>query len=146
MKTFVDKMINLERRMADEKGPFILFALFLPEDSPHYWDLVVSAPWASRHEMDSFEYIADKIKESLSTEEILKLSRIVIVENDKPALDPELSAINIEHGIREMFHRDFFGLEIRHAFIITSRPNGSPVPERLEATPSHFPQIPGEAL
>jgi len=45
MKELVEKPRKLEAEIAAEKGPFLLFALFLRQDAADRWDLVVAAPW-----------------------------------------------------------------------------------------------------
>ena len=40
-----EKFTRLESQIAQEKGDFTLFALFMREDVPDRWDLIVSAPW-----------------------------------------------------------------------------------------------------
>ncbi len=126
MKSIVQKLVHAEREMAQEKGCLLLFALFLREDAPDLWDLIVSAPWASENKSESLNYIARKIRDALSDEELLKLSRIVIIEQDNPALEVLNRTIEIEHGILEILNNNFLGLQIKQGFIITSRKNESP--------------------
>ncbi|MFZ2445422.1 MAG: hypothetical protein WAW37_03620 [Syntrophobacteraceae bacterium] len=128
MKAIVEKLINLERRMAEEKGPFTLFALFLREEAPNVWDLVVAADWITEKPA-ALTYVADKVSKTLSPDEIVKLSRIVILDQDNPGMDDALAAIEIEHGKAEIRNSNFFGLDIKHAYIITSRRDGLPTPE-----------------
>ena len=56
-----------------------------------------------------------------SQKELLKLSRIAIIESHEPALAALQQAIQTEHGIAEIKDSNFFGLQIKHAYIITSR-------------------------
>src|SRR3972149_802874 len=65
MKEIVQKLVRAEREMAAEKGEFLLFALFLPEDGAGLWDLVVASPWIATNEADALRYIADKVKSVL---------------------------------------------------------------------------------
>ena len=130
MKTIVEKLIRAERELAQDKGPFVLFAFFLREDAPDLWDLIMSAPWVSEDKSSSLKYIAGKVQGVLSAGELLKLSRIVIIEQDNPALETIQRAVHIEHGAAEIFSSSFFGLQIKHGFIITSRSNGSPTPDK----------------
>ena len=51
-----EKFAELESHIAEEKGDFAFFALFLPEDAPYRWDLVVAAPWASGDTRVTVEY------------------------------------------------------------------------------------------
>lgn len=125
MRAIVEKLMDIERQVAEEKGPFSLFALFLREDAPNVWDLVVSAEWVSDKYV-TMGYIAEKVSKSLSSEEIIKISRIVVLDQNNPGLEAVLRAIQIEHGAAEVLGSNFFGLDIKHAYIITSRRNVSP--------------------
>lgn len=124
MKSVAEKLVQIEKNMTEEKGPFVLFALFLREDAPDLWDLLVSASWISLKKEESLKYIAEKTGKGLTPEEILKLSRIVVIEEDNPALDALLRAINVEHGMAEIQDSNFFGLQIKHAYLITSHRGG----------------------
>ena len=61
MKEIVEKLKQQENNMAQEKGPFDLFALFLREDSPDKWDLVVAAQWIEKNKQDALKYINEAI-------------------------------------------------------------------------------------
>jgi hypothetical protein len=52
---------------------------------------------------------------------VLKLSRIVIIDSANPALGALQQAIHVEHGTAEIRDSNFFGLQIKHAFLITSK-------------------------
>ena len=65
--------------------------------------------------------MADQIRSSLAPDELLTLSRIVLVEHNDPALDAIHNALKAEHGIIEVKDSSFFGLDIKHAYIITSQ-------------------------
>jgi len=121
MKEFVDHLVKIERSLSEKKGAFNLFALFLREDAPDKWDLLIAAPWLERNRPDALRYIAQALQKSLRKDELLKLSRIVIIDQENPALDALQSAIHVEHGDTEIQNSNFFGLQIRHAYLITSR-------------------------
>ncbi|MBI5789580.1 MAG: hypothetical protein HZA78_12080 [Candidatus Schekmanbacteria bacterium] len=119
MREIIYKFINIEKNIAREKGDFWLFALFLREDAPNVWDLVVSAPWI-KDDYDTLKYLSREINKVLTDSELLKLSHIAIISEDNPNL-ASLNKIKIEHGDVELKNCNFFGLEIKHAFIITSK-------------------------
>ncbi len=121
MRATVKKLIAAEQEMAQENGPFVLFALFLPEESPHYWDLVVSAPWQFEDKLSFLRYVVDKLKKHLSREERLKLSRIVPIPVNEPGLEAVYELAQVEHGTVEIRDEMFFGVDIKRAYIITSR-------------------------
>ena len=121
MKEIVDKLKEQEVIMANEKGPFELFALFLREDAPGKWDLVIAAEWIDKNKEASFKYVAGIVQKTLSKEEMMKLSRIVLIDEKNPALEALHKAMRVEHGIAEIQDSNFFGLQIKHAYLITSR-------------------------
>lgn len=121
MKEIVEKLKQQENNMAQEKGPFDLFALFLREDAPDKWDLVVAAQWIEKNKQDALKYITEALHKSLTQSEILKLSRIAIIDKSNPALEVFQRAIHVEHGMSEIKDSNFFGLQIKHVYLITSQ-------------------------
>ena len=121
MKDIAERLRITEKEMANEKGPFLLFALILREDAPDLWDLVVSAPWIESNKAKALAYIASKVKEALPEEEITKLSRIALIDPNNPALEAVQKTIHVEPGLTDVQDSVFFGLPIRHAYIVTSR-------------------------
>jgi hypothetical protein len=121
MNEIVEKLVRVEREMATEKGRFLIFGLFLREDSPDLWDVVVAAPWVATDKSGSLQYISGKLGSVLAPEELLRLSRIVLIEPDNPALSALQQTIQIEHGTAEIKDSSFSGLPIKHAYLITSR-------------------------
>ena len=108
MKEIAEKLKHQEELMAQEKGPFDLFALFLREDAPDKWDLVIAADWIERDKQTALKYIASIVQEALSQEELLKLSRIAIIDESNPALEAFHRAVHVEHGIRGNQRKQFF--------------------------------------
>lgn len=123
MKEMINKFREIESSLSKEKGEFNLFALFLREDSANKWDLLVSAEWIEDNKSESLQIIAQKIQEYLEKKELVSLSRIVLIEDDNPALEAFHRAVRVEHGSAEIKENNFFGLQIKHAFVITSRRN-----------------------
>lgn len=121
MRNFAKKLRSVAREIAAEKGPFLLFALFLREDATDCWDFVVSAQWLEADKGAALRYLAPKLQAVASLEELGKLSRIVILGRDQPALAAIQSAYDVEHGFAEVDHSNFDGLKIEQAYIITSR-------------------------
>jgi hypothetical protein len=126
MKNLAEKLRGLEQVLSDEKGPFNLFALFLREDAPDVWDLVVAADWMEGDQPRALADISKRVRAFLGPEEITKISRVVIIEKANPTLKAIASAGSISHGVTEVRNSNFFGLAIRHAFIITAQLNPPP--------------------
>lgn len=121
MKELVDKLSAIERETSLEKGDYNLFALFLREDSPNKWDILVSANWIDENKEKALKYLAQKIQTEFTSEELVQIARIVIIDGGNPALPALQQAINTEHGTAEIRDSNFFGLQIKHAFLITSK-------------------------
>ena len=121
MNGLVEKLAAVETSLAAEKGRFNLFAAFEREESRNLWDIVVSAPWVSQDRTQSIRLIAQKIQAATTPLERRTISRVAAIEPSNPALEAIRRAVRIEHGGIEITDINFFGLKIRHAFIITAR-------------------------
>lgn len=121
MKELLEKLKKIEKETSAEKGNYDLFALFLREESPGKWDILVAASWINGDTEAALKYLALKFQNSFTQNEFLKISRIVIIEENNPELPAIQQDINIEHGISEIKDATFFGLDIKHAIFITSR-------------------------
>ena len=120
MNDLTAKVRDIEKDIAQEKGPLNLFALLEREDLAERWDLVVSASWA-KVDQATLRYISEVIKRHLAPEAMTFLSRIVVL----PATEEPVRSINriydVEHGQIELREPARFGLPVKHGYIITSR-------------------------
>jgi len=124
MSEWVEQVAKVENALSKENGEFDLFALFLREDAPGKWDLLIAAPWAEKDKASALKSVSRGLQEALGKDELLRLSRIVIIEQKNPDLDAFQRAISVEHGVAEVRDKNFFGLPIKHAYVITSRRAG----------------------
>lgn len=117
-----EKLALLEREVSDEKGEFSLFGLFLREDAQDEdkWDLLVSALWLDDDKKEGLTYLAKEIQERLEPNEILTISRIVVLERGDPILEAIHKAVNVKHGEVEVKDSNFSGVQITQACISTS--------------------------
>ena len=99
-------------------GPFTLFGLFLREDSPNKWDLVVSAPWLEEGKLKALREFVGELNQTISQEDLLSLSRIITLNQNDPALDAILHQVPHTWGTVELRDTDLFGLSISHAYIM----------------------------
>ena len=120
MKEIFGKLKKLEKEISSEKGEFELFGIFLREDSPGKYDLLVSAPWMETEQKQSLEYLAKRVSSKLNQDELLSLSRIVVLERSNPALKAILKSINVKQGNVKVQKNNFGGVQISHACISTS--------------------------
>ena len=120
MRKIIEKFIDLEKKLADEKGDFVLFALFQREESPHWLDVVISAPWIRKNKDKALMFMTEKIQSILTPEEMVKLSMVVILSPTEPFVREVTSDFQVEHGNVEFTYREFNGMLMKHAYIITS--------------------------
>ena len=125
MREQAEKLQKVEKSLSESKGPFELFALFLREDSPNKWDLLISADWARANKKAALNAIIEEIRKVLTDQELLMLSRIIILDKDDAALKAIHQAMRVEHGLAEILDSNFFGLTIKHAYLITSQKENS---------------------
>ncbi len=120
MSVVAEKLRQIEVEISADKGDFNLFALIEREDSLNKWDIVVSANWIGSKRKELINRIARKIREKLSGDEQLMLSRIVIL-SPSDDLVRNLNMIGVEHGMTKLFNNNFSGIFIREAYLITAK-------------------------
>jgi len=123
MREQAKKLQLVEKILSDAKGGFELFALFLREDSPNKWDLLISSDWARNNKKASLQLIIKEIQKVLSNQEQVMLSRVIVLDKDDDALKALHGGIQVEHGLAEISDIIFLGLAIKHAYLITSKHN-----------------------
>jgi hypothetical protein len=96
-----------------------LFALVLREGSPGRWDVVVSAPWADKNLDEALRYVSSVMMTTLDSNELLLVSRVIILEDRNPVLTALLDA-SASSSAGELRDRDLGGIEARQAFILHS--------------------------
>ncbi len=121
MKEQIEKLQKVEKNLSDSNGNFELFALFLREDSPDKWDLLISADWARANKKDSIQVTIEEVRKELSNQELLMISRIIVLDKNDAVLKSIHQAVQVEHGLAEISDSNFFGLSIKHAYLITSQ-------------------------
>jgi hypothetical protein len=122
MRDLLEKFQKMEMRISRERGPFHLFALFLPEDAANLWDLVISAPWADDNESEARRFMVRQLQKDFTTQEILRLSRTVFIPTDFEGLEELYEEHPVEHGKAILRNREFGLLFVEKGYIITCRP------------------------
>lgn len=110
----------MKKKLSESWGPFELFALFLREDAPDKRDLIISSDWARLDKKRAIDLIAEKVRSVFSDEEMLKLSPLIVLDKDDTALNALHGAMHVEDGLAKISDSNFFGLAIKHAYLITS--------------------------
>jgi hypothetical protein len=114
----VPRFTIVKDRLLQSRGGLRLFALVLREGSPDRWDVVVSAPWADKNLDEALQYVTSVIVSTLDPNELLLVSRVIILEDGNPVLTALLDAAASSSG--ELRDRDLGGIEARQAFILHS--------------------------
>lgn len=125
MKELIDKLQLLEMEISQKQGDFSLFALLLREDAPNRWDLVVSASWFWSDKTKTLDYLVKKLRSRLTSNELVTLSRIVLIDESNPTLRALQQDFQVHHAPIEVQDCNLFGLQFQRGYIFTSRRNGS---------------------
>lgn len=122
----IEKFGRLELELAQERGDFVLFALFTREEVPDRWHLMISAPWLDQDEQRAVRYLVDQIKSKLGVEYLIQLTRIIVIDPDNAELQDLARSFGVEHEALRIQDDDFFGLRVRDARIITAKVPSAP--------------------
>lgn len=121
MSKLVDVFEEIERKLARDKGPFTLFALFERQDFPNRWDVVVAAPWVESDNERALKFFAIEMKQHFPTNELGRVSRVVLLDPSDERVRAITSEHEVEHGRIEIAEGFHYGLPADHGFIITAR-------------------------
>ena len=121
MNIDISKLQSIEESASKEMGNFSFFALLLPEESPNKWDLVVSADWIDNDKLAALRYLAKKMNEHFSSSEIVSLSKVIPIETKNSEIIQLIKEYRTEHDAKEIRNKDFFGIPINQAYIITAK-------------------------
>jgi hypothetical protein len=124
MNEIIEKIKSIIKNLEEERGPFLICALFLREDSWEKWDFIVAATWLNPKEMDSWKIVSNKLQECLSTSEIVQLSRIVLLDQKDPVVSFLLDLEPVRNGTYKELSTetlsDRFKFAIKRAYLLRS--------------------------
>jgi len=120
MTQTIQKLMKLERDLANRKGEFALFAVLQREEAENKWDLVVSASWLGDEYKNALPLLVAAIQPRLSRSELLSLSRIVVLDPSDRFVEDIVDRVEVEHGCVGMSNCVIHGMRIKEAFIITA--------------------------
>jgi hypothetical protein len=130
MNIDIDELRQFMKNVVGEHGEFTVFGLFLRDEAPDKWDLVVSAPWLEEGKLKALGEFAKELSEAIGEDKVMSLSRIVTLNADDPALDA-IVRLGVSGGTVELRDTNVFGLKIKHAYILRAK---RPQPEPSSAT------------
>ena len=104
-----------------ERGPCVLFGLFVRSDAPSMVNVVASAKWLDgRSRMSGTRYIVEKISDVLRAKEMLILSRIAPMDTTDAEVRKLVSEVGTVDGTLSLGNFVFAGAEIADARIFSS--------------------------
>ena len=120
LRSLIGKLQKIECECAVERGPFTVFGLFLRQDAPNRWDLVVSTGESESGRHALLVYLTKKLTTALTTSQRILISRIVTLDRKNRFIQDVLNSSSIEHGLHEIGEGDFGDVPVERAFVITS--------------------------
>lgn len=122
MKEIIEKLIRLETAVADEKGPFDLFALFSTDEGVEDgWDLVVSATWIGQESLQALEYLATQLRSYLTPEEYSTIQKIAPLDVYDRRVKGIQNIVTTEHKLKELSDYRFNGFRVDKMYVITCK-------------------------
>lgn len=115
------KLRKAMRDIAEEKGPFTLFGIFMRTDAPGTWDLVVAAPWLQQGKLKALSELTQRLSRILGEKSLQQFSRIVTLDEDNPGLHAILSSFAIDDGEIRVQKSSLFGLDIEDGIIFRAK-------------------------
>ena len=118
---FQKKLSELELILSKSIGEFNLFGLFEREDIPNRYDLLFSTSLNGRNKNELFKILHKEIRNHLSNDELIMISRFVFLEPNSPFVQTINGFTNIKNGCVEIVNSSFNNVLIKHAYIVTSQ-------------------------
>lgn len=116
-----NKLRKAMREIAEKKGDFTFFAIFLRADALGNWDLVVSAPWLEERRLKPLGEFIDLLTKSIGRQSLRHFARIVTLNPRDPSLKKVVSAYSVDDGEVRVQHSKLFGLDIEDAIIMRAK-------------------------
>jgi hypothetical protein len=120
MTELLGKFQKIAESIAADRGRMKLFGIFLREDSPDYWDVIIAAKWLDDSGISGLRYVSKQISKVLETEEMLDLARIVPMQTTDEAvlqLSEWVAGRQLPAALSDF---DFSGTRIKTAYVLSA--------------------------
>jgi hypothetical protein len=125
MKDTIEKLKSAMKNLEKSKGPILVCAIFLREDSLDKWDIIIASKWLDPHEMESYKIVSNELAAHLTPSELLSFSRIVILPPEAPVVSFLIKLERVENGgYKELLSEPLtekFGFKIKRAYLLRAR-------------------------
>jgi hypothetical protein len=109
---------NVRRRIIAERGYLIFIALFEREDNPGWWDLLIAGGGLRSDTLADYEYVGRLLREELPREELLRLSKFVLLPDDYEPAQKLARKVQVDDGEPvELEDFRFYQFFVRRALI-----------------------------
>jgi len=123
MEKFINKLVEVEKRISKERGDFNFFGIFKRIDLDNAWDILVSASWFSdqkKKHREDLVYIIKNIKEDFDDEDLRFLTTVVLVSSEDRIIKLLNKLINTQHNLVEFKDTKVGNINFKHFYVITS--------------------------
>jgi len=124
MNPFIEKFLAIEQTLAQEKGPFKLFALLERATVFDDWDIIMASKGLPDNEMSVLKEVIEKIHAVLTHEEKMKMNAVILLDVNDHFVKEVQKFLAEHHNPTEFSSAEINGLEISRGYIITS-----PIPQ-----------------
>ena len=114
---------NVRRRLIADRGYLIFLALLEREENPGRWDLLIAGGGLRSDTLADYEYVARVLKAELTTEEMLQLSKFVLLRDDYEPAQKLARKVQVDDGNPvELEDFRFYEFFIRRGLIFQAVP------------------------
>ena len=121
MTRYLKKLRDVASQLEAERGAFTLFGLFMREDSPGQWDLVLSAPWLEKGKLRALGEFVEVLTDAIGQDGVFAFSRIVTLNGHDPALRAILREVPSTPLPFSKQGHNLFGLPIEEVYILRAK-------------------------
>lgn len=106
--------------MRTEKGEFNLFsAIDVSRDGNELWDIVISSEWAEANKKDSLKYFFSKLNKSLELDDLLKISRVIILKRENEFIRELKKYFNSHQNHSELINISINNIFVNKAYLLS---------------------------
>jgi len=117
----LQKLHTVCQELRAEAGGLVLFGLFERSDASGRLDLVVAADWVDPTLPDATAYIAGKLQERLTADELVSVGGVITLPSTHPFIRQLLTGtIRFVGGLGRIRNSVFNDIPIAHAWIFTA--------------------------
>lgn len=114
---------NLRRRLIADRGYLLFLALFERDEAPGRWDLLISGGGLRPNTLADYEYVGRLLNNELTLEEMLELTKFVVLREDYEPIQKLLKRVQVENDEPvELENFRFYEFLIRRALIFHAAP------------------------